>query len=58
VLASKATIYELVFPFSSILLEFFIHGKLLSVGQWFGILVVLFAVYKVVKIKKEKIISI
>lgn len=58
VLASKSTIYELVFPFSSILLEFFIHGKILSVGQWFGILLVLFAVYKVVKIKKDKVISI
>ncbi|EKE06920.1 MAG: protein of unknown function DUF6 transmembrane [uncultured bacterium] len=53
VTASKSTIYELFFPFSSILLEFLLHGKILSLGQWFGVLVVLFSVSKIVVLKNK-----
>ena len=55
VLASKSTIYELVFPFSSILLEFFIHGKILGLGQWIGLIIILLAVFKITKTKRKAI---
>lgn len=51
VAASKSTIYEMVFPATSIILEFLIYGKTLSPGQWMGAILLLFAIYKVVSAK-------
>lgn len=45
--ASRSTILEMAFPVSSIVLEFFIHDKILSVGQWIGAIVVLGAIYRI-----------
>lgn len=47
VTASKSTIYELTFPATAIILEFVIYGKTLSIGQWLGTAVLLFAIYKI-----------
>ncbi len=45
--ATKSTIYELAFPATAIVLEFFIFHKTLNIGQWIGAAVLLFAVIKV-----------
>jgi len=34
--ASKATIYELAFPISAVLLDYSLHGTVLGAGQWLG----------------------
>jgi len=47
VTASVSTICELMFPLSAIMLEFLIHGKVLSVTQWVATAVLLVAVYRV-----------
>lgn len=47
VTASVSTICELAFPLSAILLEFIIHGRMLSWSQWLGALVLFLAIYKV-----------
>jgi len=53
ILASRATIYEMVFPVSAIVLEFFIHDKILSAGQWLGAIVVLAAITAIVRLKTK-----
>ena len=52
-LASRATIYELMFPISSILLEFIIHDKVLKSGQWLGAGIIMLAIIAITKTKKE-----
>lgn len=51
VTASKSTIYELAFPATAIILEYIIYGKTLSIGQWLGAALMLFAIYKIVSVK-------
>ena len=61
VLASRSTIYEMIFPVSAIVLEFFIHHNILSWGQWLGAIVVLIAITSIVNLKanqKEKVILV
>ena len=53
VMASRATIYELFYPLSSILLEYFIHDNLLKPGQWLGAGIILTAIIAITKNKKE-----
>lgn len=55
VLASRATIFEMMFPVSAIVLEFFIHGKTLTPGQWIGATIVLFAIGVIVNLKGKPI---
>ncbi len=45
--ASVATICELAFPLSAVVLEYFVHGKILSPVQWFGAVILLFSIIKV-----------
>jgi len=47
VTASVSSICELAFPVSAIILEFFIHGRLLTWTQWLGTLVLFYAIYQV-----------
>jgi len=49
--ASKSTIYELVFPVASILLEWGIHDKVLNAGQWVGAVVMFVAIVIITKLK-------
>jgi drug/metabolite transporter (DMT)-like permease len=45
--ASVATICELAFPLSAVILEYFVHGKILSPVQWIGAIILLFSIIKV-----------
>lgn len=45
--ASVATICELAFPLSAVILEYFVHGKILSPIQWIGAAILLFSIIKV-----------
>lgn len=52
--ASKATIFELSFPISAILLEYFIHDQVLSVGQWIGAAVMFVTIFSIVNLKRSE----
>ncbi len=41
VLASRATIYELAFPIAAIVLDYFLHDKVLGPGQWVGAIILI-----------------
>ncbi len=45
--ASVATICELAFPLSAVLLEYFVHGKILTPVQWVGAIILLISIIKV-----------
>ncbi|KAA3619450.1 MAG: DMT family transporter [Calditrichaeota bacterium] len=45
--ASVATICELAFPLTAIILEYFVRDKLLSSMQWLGVVVLLISILKV-----------
>jgi len=45
--ASVSTICELAFPLSAVVLEFLIRGNILSLAQWGGTALMLYAMYKV-----------
>ncbi len=47
VTASSSTILELAFPLTAIILEYFIHGKMLSIVQWLGVVILIFSITKV-----------
>jgi drug/metabolite transporter (DMT)-like permease len=45
--ASVASICELAFPLSAVVLEYFVHGNILSPVQWIGAVVLLTSILKV-----------
>ncbi|MFH0734088.1 MAG: DMT family transporter [bacterium] len=45
--ASVATICELSFPLTAILLEYFLRGNILAPVQWLGVILLLFSIIKV-----------
>ena len=49
--ASVASICELAFPLTAVVLEYFVHGNLLSPVQWMGAAVLLISILKVSGIK-------
>ena len=49
--ASVASICELAFPLTAIILEYFVHGNILSPVQWIGAIVLLISILKVSGIK-------
>jgi len=51
--ASVATICELAFPLSAIILEYVIRGNALSLAQWAGAVVLLYAMYKVSRMQAK-----
>ncbi len=51
VTASRSTIYELMFPTSAIVMEYFIHHKVLDTGQWIGAILVVAAIYAIANLK-------
>ena len=53
VTASVSTICELAFPLSAIFLEFVIRGRVLSLTQWVGAIVLMFAIYRVSLLQKS-----
>ena len=49
--ASVATVCELAFPLTAVLLEFFIRDNILNLVQWLGVIVLIISIIKVTKIK-------
>ncbi len=45
--ASESTILELAFPVTAIFLEYLVHGNLLTLPQWFGAALLIFAIVKI-----------
>ncbi len=45
--ASIATICELAFPLVAVILEYFVHGNILSPIQWIGVAFLLFSILKI-----------
>jgi len=54
VTAYRSTIYELMFPISSIILEYLIHKKILNFGQWFGAVIIMGAIIAIVRLKSAE----
>ncbi len=54
VLASRSTIFEMAFPVSAIVLEFILHDKILSTGQWVGTVIVLVAIAIIINLRTSK----
>jgi len=48
--ASVATICELAFPLTAVVLEYFIHKNILNPVQWIGVVVLIFSIIKVSRI--------
>ncbi|MFH1534933.1 MAG: DMT family transporter, partial [Patescibacteria group bacterium] len=57
VLASRATIFEMVFPVSAVLLEFIVHDQVLSAAQWMGAVIVVGAIWSILRLKREELQS-
>ena len=49
--ASVAAICELAFPLVAIILEYLVHGNILGPVQWVGVLILLYSIIKVTRIK-------
>lgn len=47
VLASQSTILELAYPAAAILLDYFLHGTILSWAQWLGIIILLLVTVRI-----------
>ncbi|MBS3741120.1 MAG: EamA family transporter, partial [Candidatus Cloacimonetes bacterium] len=52
--ASTATICELCFPMSAILFDYLINKSSLSVTQWLAVIVLIFSIIQVTRIRREK----
>ncbi len=48
--ASASTIFELAFPLTAVVLEYLVHGNILSLVQWSGVALLMFSMYKVSKL--------
>ena len=53
--ASVATICELAFPLTAIVLEYFIRGNILGPVQWIGAVVLLVSIIRVIKINSNSL---
>ncbi len=51
--ASVATVCELAFPLTAVILEYFIHGNILKPIQWLGVGLLIFSIIKVSGIKLQ-----
>lgn len=52
--ASVATICELAFPLTAVVLEYFVHGNILMPVQWGGVIILLFSIVQVTRINSNK----
>jgi drug/metabolite transporter (DMT)-like permease len=52
--ASVSSICELAFPLTAVLLEFILHGKILSMVQWAGVALLFVAIRQVTAITKSE----
>lgn len=51
--ASVATICELAFPLTAVILEYFVHRKLLDWVQWFGVAILLYSILRVTALQNK-----
>jgi len=51
VTATQSTMYELVFPVSAIILEWLIHDKVLTAGQWVGAMLMSVAIIMITRLQ-------
>jgi drug/metabolite transporter (DMT)-like permease len=54
VTASTATIMELAFPLTAVVLEYVLHGNILSVVQWIGVIILIYSISNVVKMSNAR----
>ena len=52
--ASTATICELAFPLTAIILEFILRKNILALDQWFGVLLLFYAITKITRLESVK----
>ncbi len=52
--ASSSTILELAFPLTAIILEYILHGNILSFVQWIGVTILIYSITNVVKLSNER----
>jgi len=52
--ASVAAIGELAFPLTAVVLEYFVHDKMLSISQWVGVFILIYSIFRVSKIHLQK----
>lgn len=50
--ASSSTILELAFPLTAVVLEYFVHGNILNIVQWFGVAMLIISITKVTKFRE------
>lgn len=52
--ASTATICELAFPFTAVILEYLVHDNILDAIQWIGAIIMLYSIVRVTRISTRK----
>ena len=52
--ASSSTILELAFPLTAVVLEYIIHGNILTMVQWIGVAILIFSITRVVKMSNAR----
>ena len=52
--ASTATILELAFPMTAVILDYVIHGNILSLVQWIGVAILIYSITQVVKMSNAR----
>ena len=52
--ASSSTILELAFPLTAVILEYILHGNILSIVQWIGVAILIYSITNVVKLSNER----
>ena len=52
--ASSSTILELAFPLTAVVLEYIIHGNLLTLIQWVGVAILIYSITRVVKMSNSR----
>lgn len=54
VTASTATILELAFPLTAVVLEYVLHGNILNAIQWVGVVILIYSIMQVVKMSNAR----
>jgi drug/metabolite transporter (DMT)-like permease len=52
--ASTATILELAFPLTAVVLEYILHGNILDIVQWFGVLILIYSISIVIRMSNAR----
>lgn len=56
--ASVATICELAFPLTAVILEYTLRGNILSVVQWIGVFILFMSILRVSQLKPREVINL